>query len=129
MPTRTLKIFFDGGCRPNPGRMETAVAAAGQCFVIRDAGHGCSLTAEWLALLAALHHARAIPVADAVILGDSLAVIDRMRGALPPGAALPWVEQARALAGPGVRFRYVRRTQNLAGIALARLDRRAVAPA
>jgi ribonuclease HI len=24
-----VKIYFDGGCRPNPGNIETAVVAAG----------------------------------------------------------------------------------------------------
>ena len=62
MMARRIKIYFDGGCRPNPGRMETAVVTGGAAVVVRDAGIGSSMDAEWLALIAALR-ARAIHAA------------------------------------------------------------------
>ena len=65
MTTRRIKIYFDGGCRPNPGKMETAVVTGG--------------AAEHLA------HFRAL-----------------------------------AEGGPAPAVRHIKRTQNLAGIALAR---------
>src|SRR3546814_16080588 len=60
LTTRRIKIYFDGGCRPNPGKMETAVVTGGAAVVVRDAGIGSSQAAEWLALIAALRLARAL---------------------------------------------------------------------
>ncbi len=106
---RGVKVFFDGGWRPATG-METAVVVRGQEYVRRDLGPGGSLEAEWLALLDAVRIANELGLTDPVFLGDSLAVIARARH---PAAA----------PGP-VRLRHVKRTQNLAGIALARLHER-----
>ena len=36
------KLWFDGGCRPNPGRMECAVVARGQTWFVPDCGQPCS---------------------------------------------------------------------------------------
>lgn len=119
-----VKIYFDGGCRPNPGAMELAVVAAGQAHVLRALGHGTSMDAEWLALIHALRVARELGAADAVLLGDSVAVIGQANGTVkcrgPAGAHL---EALRALAGAAgmPRIRYIKRSQNLAGIALALL--------
>lgn len=55
---RRLKILFDGGCHPNPGRIEVAVVARGATYFIDDLGSGNSTDAEWLALLEALRLAR-----------------------------------------------------------------------
>ncbi len=123
MSLRPVKIFFDGGCRPNPGRMEIAVAWRGRVFIDRDAGPGDSMAAEWLALLAALRVAIETGT-DFVLLGDALAVIDQVNGRTrPSGAGVQHLAAARALAGD-FRIRHIKRTQNLAGIALVRLDRR-----
>jgi len=35
-----MKIYFDGGCQPNPGKMESAVVARGQIYHCPDLGHG-----------------------------------------------------------------------------------------
>lgn len=51
MRSATIKIFFDGGCRPNPGRIETAVVARGITYYRRDCGVGSNNDAEWLALI------------------------------------------------------------------------------
>jgi ribonuclease HI len=45
-----LKIFFDGGCRPNPGRIEVALVARGMTYFDDDLGCGSSSDAEWIAL-------------------------------------------------------------------------------
>lgn len=121
------KVFFDGGCRPNPGAMEIAVVAAGQAWILRDLGHGSSADAEWLALIHALRIARTLELADFVLLGDAAAVIGPATGAVTcRPAALHHLRAFTDLAGAqGLpRIRHVKRTQNLAGIALAALHPR-----
>lgn len=123
MAARRIKIYFDGGCRPNPGRMETAVVTGGAAVVVRDAGIGSSMDAEWLALIAALRLARDLGLADFVLLGDAAAVVEQANGvARARGGAAEHLAAFRALAGDGRPpvVRHIRRTQNLAGIALAR---------
>jgi len=122
MVARRIKIYFDGGCRPNPGRMETAVVTGGAATVVRDAGIGSSMDAEWLALIAALRLAQQLELKDFVLLGDAVAVVEQANGDVRARG-----ESARHLAnflalvgdGPMPRVRHIKRTQNLAGIALA----------
>ncbi len=118
---RHVKIYFDGGCRPATG-METAVVVRGCDHVRRDLGPGTSHEAEWLALIDAVTLAKELGLADPVFLGDSLAVIGQAGGIAP-------AHHAEALAALGtsagsLHLRHVKRTQNLAGIALARLHER-----
>ena len=125
MSSRT-KVFFDGGCRPNPGAIEIAVVAAGQTHVLRDLDHGTNGDAEWLALIHALRIAQTLGTEDFVLLGDAVAVIGPANGTVKcRGAAVAHLETFRALAGASTpHVRYVKRAQNLAGIALARLHPR-----
>lgn len=119
--SRPLKVYFDGGCRPNPGRIEVAVVIRGAVHYFDDLGTGSSSEAEWLALACALALGQesGAPLFD--LLGDSRSIIDQARGAVRP-AASSIVHKARfdeaAAAGPPRRLRWVPRTQNLAGIAL-----------
>lgn len=118
-----MKIFFDGGLRPLPAGMELAVVAGGQSHIQRELGAGTSMDAEWLALLAAMRLAWELKVADAMLLGDAAAVIAQAKGLVrvPPAYAGHFRTFAELPRGPGrLRLRYVKRTQNLAGIALAR---------
>ena len=128
MAARRIKIYFDGGCRPNPGRMETAVVTGGAAVVVRDAGIGSSMDAEWLALLHALEIARELGVADVVLLGDSSLVIGQAGGiATCRSARFAQYLAAYRTAAAGfdrVRLRRIGRAQNLAGIALERLHGR-----
>jgi len=122
MPARRIKIYFDGGCRPNPGRMETAVVTGGAAVVVRDAGIGSSMDAEWLALIAALRLAKDLGLTDFILLGDAAAVVAQANGTVRArGGAADHLADFRALAGDGPMpsVRHVKRTQNLAGIALA----------
>lgn len=122
IPRRT-KIYFDGGCRPNPGAMEIAVVAGGALSIDDNAGMGSSTEAEWLALIAALRLARARGLSDFVLLGDAAAVVAQANGAVPArGVAADHLAVFRALVGEGPppRIRHIKRSQNLAGIALAR---------
>jgi ribonuclease HI len=124
---KRVKVFFDGGCRPNPGAIEIAVVAAGQTHILRDLGHGTSSDAEWQALIHALTIARTLDTPDIVLIGDSAGVIGQAKGVLPcRGAAARHLAAFRALmpAQNPPRIRHVKRAQNLAGIALARLHPR-----
>ena len=127
-----MKIFFDGGCRPNPGRMEIAVVAAGEVHIVQDLGQGTSEEAEWLALIHALRIAPAFGAnttrtTGIVLMGDAVGVVRQVNGSTrPSGAGLRHLETFRALAAVagGPRIRYIKRNQNLAGIALAGLHAR-----
>ena len=124
MRTPRLRIFFDGGCRPNPGMMEIAVVVRGRSYVIHDLGQGSSADAEWLALLEAIRIARSLEEPDFVLVGDSAMVVDQANGVSKCRSAnlQAHLENFRQLAaaGPSLCIRHIRRSQNLAGIALAK---------
>lgn len=115
-----MKLFFDGGHRPSG--MEWAVVLGGQVVMERDLGPGSAMEAEWLALIAATHLAVERGVGDAILLGDALAVIAQASGTVRvPPLCRPYHERWSALPRPArLRLRHIKRTQNLAGIALAR---------
>lgn len=122
MIARRIKIYFDGGCRPNPGRMEIAVVTGGAAVVVREAGIGSSLDAEWLALIAALRLAQDLGLTNFILLGDAAAVVAQANGTMRArGRAAEHLADFHALVGSGPMpsVRHVRRTQNLAGIALS----------
>ena len=124
------KIYFDGGCRPNPGVMETAIVLAGEASIRADAGVGDNTLAEWLALLHAIETAVARGLDDIVLLGDSRVVIHQARGEwrCRDARLQACLDRYRDLAAriARVRIRPIARTQNLAGIALARQWKRPV---
>ena len=121
-PHSRVKVYFDGGCRPNPGVIEAAVVIRGAAYLFDDLGQGTNGDAEWLALICALRQARSLGLGDVVLIGDAREIIDRANDALRSGQA-PHAHAAAvlALAGafPSVRIRWIKRAQNLAGIALA----------
>ena len=120
-----VKIFFDGGCRP--GGMETAVVIGGRVHIQRDLGPGTGMDAEWLALIQAVSLARELGLMEPQFLGDSLAVVNQANGtAKCRGGNIRHLEAFRALvpAAGAPRIRHIKRSQNLAGIALARLHER-----
>ncbi|WP_010163204.1 ribonuclease HI [Sphingomonas sp. PAMC 26617] len=127
MPAR-LKIFFDGGCRPNPGAMEIAVVARGAVRLHTDLGEGSSMDAEWHALIAAARLAIALELRrdGYVLLGDAVAVIAQANGTQPcRGSGETHRATLLALGNGRVPpIRYIKRTQNLAGIALSRHHQR-----
>ncbi len=123
MAERPLKLFFDGGCRPNPGQMETAVAARGQVWHRPAIGHGTNDQAEWQALLDALDVASDLGADDIVLLGDSALAVAQASGTLKPGPAFAAFHAgylAKAASFARIRIRRIKRAQNLAGIALQR---------
>ena len=121
--TGRLKIYFDGGPRPNPGQIEVAVVARGVTHRFDGLGHGTSHDAEWLALIAAITLAEELGAANFELIGDSVPVIQQANGASPCRCAAAKAHHSRfaALAArtPPARIRWIKRTQNLAGIALA----------
>lgn len=117
-----MKIFFDGGCRPNPGPIEVAAVVRGVLHHRGGLGEGTSHEAEWAALLYALEIARSLGETDIVLIGDCANVVAQANGAKcrSPALLAAFRDEARRFAR--VRVRQVRRGRNLAGIALARLQ-------
>lgn len=118
---RRIKVYFDGGSRPNPGPIEAAVVIRGRAHYFDDLGSGTNTRAEWQALLCALELAQATGLKDFDLLGDSREVTSAADRALVQGQATD--EPARgflalAASHPPRRVRWIARAQNLAGIAL-----------
>ncbi|WP_310532777.1 reverse transcriptase-like protein [Novosphingobium sp.] len=116
------KVYFDGGCRPNPGAIEAAVVIRGVTYLFDDLGQGTNSDAEWLALICALRQALALGLEDIVLIGDAREIIDHAGEALragqaPHAHAAAVLDLAKQLSG--ARIRWIKRGQNLAGIALA----------
>ncbi|MGZ8287523.1 MAG: reverse transcriptase-like protein [Allosphingosinicella sp.] len=124
MRSRRLKIFFDGGCRPNPGRIEVAVVARGATYFFDDLGCGTSSDAEWLALRLALQLAHSLEEPDFELIGDCANVISQASGQSKCRTEAALDHRARfqecMASGKPKRLRWTSRNQNLAGIALAR---------
>jgi ribonuclease HI len=121
---RRLKVYFDGGCRPNPGRIEAAVVARGAVTFFDDLGTGTSGDAEWLALLAALRLAQSLGESESDLIGDCANVIAQANGASKcrnPAALAHFTRfRDQATGAPPRRIVWTPRAQNLAGIALSR---------
>jgi len=127
-----MRIFFDGGCRPNPGAMQVAVVARGVVHHAAGLGQGSSEQAEWLALLHGLSVAASTGERDIVLLGDAAGVIAQANGTAKCRNAefRTYFEQFQEHAATfdRVRLRYIRRNQNLAGIALSKIVERQSSP-
>lgn len=107
--------------------METAVVVRGVAHIERDLGHGSNMDAEWLALIHALRLAQGLGETDILLVGDSAAVVGQANGSLKcRGSNLQHLQTFLGLISgakpPPVR--HIKRSQNLAGIALARLHSR-----
>jgi ribonuclease HI len=127
MINRGLKIYFDGGCRPNPGQMETAVVARGITTYQPNCGYGTNNDAEWIALIHAAEVATAMGARDIILLGDSAVVIGQASGVAKCRSAEFRTHLARFQSQTGnfdrIRIRRISRSQNLAGIALEKTRR------
>jgi ribonuclease HI len=126
MSQRRIKVYFDGGCRPNTalaaGRIEVAVVVRGVTHVFDDLGYGTNADAEWLALIHAVELSRSLTLINVELIGDAIGVIREADRALrDPGSATGHAAKFATLAAsaPPARIRWIRRAQNLAGIALA----------
>jgi ribonuclease HI len=125
---QSTKLFFDGGCRPNPGPIECAVVRKGVTHYRHDLGEGTNSDAEWLAAIHALEIAHLEGDRDITLLGDSTLVVTQASGKARCRSADLKVHRSRfaelAERFDRVRIRHIGRAQNLAGIALARLHPR-----
>ena len=122
--TARMTLYFDGGARPNPGRMEIAVVTGGRSYIRDDAGEGDNCTAEWLALRYAAEIALAAGAQDVLFVGDARTIVEQALGRwvcrnpqLKPHLAA--YREAVAVI-PRVHVKNVGRSKNLAGHALAR---------
>ncbi|PTW44913.1 ribonuclease HI [Sphingomonas faeni] len=122
---QSIKLFFDGGCRPNPGPIECAVVRKGVAHYRHDQGNGTNSDAEWLAAIDALEIAARNGDRDITLLGDSTLVVSQASGTARCRSATLDAHRIRFLELAGafdrLRIRHIGRAQNLAGIALARL--------
>jgi ribonuclease HI len=122
-----ITIYFDGGCRPNPGEREIAVvfACADPYLCYHDfVGPGTNNEAEFLALLWALDLSWQAGFTDIHVCGDSSLVV---RGASGQGEIrapnlLPYLAEYTALQKKfaNILLEWVPRERNLAGIYLER---------
>lgn len=119
---RRLKVYFDGGCRPNPGPIEVCAVVRGVARFRTDLGCGTNGEAEWLALIHALECAQESTAQPFDLIGDSRSIIAQAKGNAKPRTAADRAHLARfkrlAERQPPARIRWIRRAQNLAGIAL-----------
>ncbi|MES2338007.1 MAG: reverse transcriptase-like protein [Pseudomonadota bacterium] len=127
MTRARVKVYFDGGLRPVPDGVETAVVIRGVSHLRRNLGTGTSVDAEWLALIDACRLIAAAGLSDVLLLGDCVTVVEQAGGRIriDPRYAHHYAT-VRSLLPEGrvPPIRYIRRAQNLAGIALARLHDR-----
>lgn len=76
-----IQIYFDGGCKPNPGNMEICIVIIGdgapQPMTVFDLGYGTNNIAEWSALLWAATIAKERGYTDVEFLGDNITVINQ----------------------------------------------------
>lgn len=125
---QSIKLFFDGGCRPNPGPIECAVVRKGITNYCHELGDGSNSDAEWLAAILALEVADRSGDRDITLLGDSTLVVTQANGTARCRSVELEAHRAKfaqlAAGFDRVRIRHIGRAQNLAGIALARLHPR-----
>ena len=119
-----MTLYFDGGARPQPGRMEIAVVVAGRVFIRDDIGDGDNCTAEWLALRYAAAIACVAGARDVVFIGDARTIVEQALGnwrCRSPQLQPHLAAYRQAIAGLArVHVRHVPRSKNLAGFELAR---------
>jgi ribonuclease HI len=107
--------------------MEIAVVALGRTTVLPDVGYGTSSDAEWLALIHALTVTNSLRLPEFILMGDAADVVAKANGIVKcRGTDEQHLERFRELAtwACPTRVRYIKRSQNLAGIALAKLHPR-----
>jgi len=125
---RSIKLFFDGGCRPNPGPIECAVVRKGVAHYRHDLGNGSNSDAEWLAAIQSLEIAARNGDRDITLLGDSTLVVTQANRTARCRSTELEAHRARfmelAVGFERLRIRHIGRAQNLAGIALAKLHPR-----
>jgi ribonuclease HI len=122
---RELKIFFDGGCRPNPGMMQAVVVIRGTVYHSPNIGYGDNNDAEWLAIIYAAELALKHGHRDVILIGDATVIVNQANGKVKCRGDNLRGHLANFLTLQSqfdrMRIRYVNRSQNLAGIVLDKI--------
>ena len=121
-----MKIYFDGGCSPNPGQMSSCIVVCRdgeepQAFTMKDLGYGTNNVAEWSALVWAVLWAKDNGIQECVILGDSQLVINQAQGLWKINNELLanlFKQFKQVSQGIELTLRHVLRDSNMAGIYL-----------
>jgi ribonuclease HI len=77
-----VQIYFDGGCKPNPGMMELGIVIletgnSAEPMTWFEFGQGTNNLAEWSALIWAVQIAEERGYTDVEYIGDSIMVINQ----------------------------------------------------
>jgi ribonuclease HI len=76
-------IYFDGGCKPNPGMMEVAIVICheGRNEMLHERlSHGTNNEAEWLSFIWGMMKAHELGLTEVSFHGDSKLVICQAKG-------------------------------------------------
>lgn len=84
-PYEAMRIYFDGGCRPNPGQMDVAVVlepikGKREVNTALRIGSGTNNIAEWSAACWAAEIAQRKGVKSFTLVGDSMLVVNQLNG-------------------------------------------------
>lgn len=114
-----MEFYFDGGCKPNPGRMDIGVVCKKLGIAhYEKRGRGTNNQAEWLALIQAVRFARDHGVASVTFIGDSQLVVNQAMGRWQIKNAEMrdlCAEFRNEVAGMDYYVQFVPRERNLAG--------------
>lgn len=114
-----LKIYFDGGCKPNPGMMEVGIVFEDGARHHSTLSYGTNNQAEWVSLLWAMALAAERGVKDVEFIGDSKLVISQAGGAWkcnsPELRVFLADYQSRTIDFDRIKLTHVLRGKNLAG--------------
>lgn len=117
-----MKIYFDGGCKPNPGRMEICIVIEYRGhrvpLVINNLGYGTNNIAEWAAINMAAVEARKVNPEEVEFIGDSTLVVKQARGEWKikdPTLKELYDAFKDTTKGMKIKIRHIRREFNLAG--------------
>jgi ribonuclease HI len=123
-----MKIYFDGGCIPNPGKVSVCVVFEdGETFSKLDFAQGTNNQAEWTAMLWACELALSKGVKDVTLIGDSKLVVMQAGGEwkIKNEAFLPFkaeFDRMKVLFA-SLQLAHVKRDFNLAGHYLESVNR------
>lgn len=116
-----MKLYFDGGCQPNPGMMEAAIVSDCGTITIHHEklGHGTNNEAEWISMIMAVTEVADRDLKGVTILGDSMLVVNQSQGTWKCNHAhlRKYLDAFKEIAsGLDIKVQHVRRNHNLAGI-------------
>lgn len=125
----SMRIYFDGGCRPNPGQMDVCIVldtiqGKPESMSALRIGHGTNNVAEWSAALWAAKTAREKGVKNFILMGDSNLVVNQLNGVFKVSDKFkPFLQEFKDITeGMTWSAHHVYRDVNLAGIALEDLQ-------